>query len=161
MKRKNILLLSVFAFIVWNCSTGKIEKDESEIKVIPKAELVKDLNLNIQKTVSWVNLMPGTKPKFHISGNVNLLNGEDYILENTKLKFVKVFQSGKEMYFVKPKVRVENKSDSVKIMFSTLRGLSINEELNTKKNVMFEFIFNDGKEDFIYQLNDVELQEVH
>ncbi len=161
MKLKNILSLFVLTFLVWNCSSSKIEKDEAEIKVLPKAELVQNLNLNIEKTISWVNLMPGSKPKFHISGKVTLGIGDGYNIENTKLKFVKVFQSGKEMYFVIPKVRIENKIDSVKIMFSTLRGLSINKELNTKRNVMFEFIFNDGKEDFIYQINDVELQEVH
>lgn len=161
MKLKNIIFLFGITFLVWNCSSSKIEKDETEIKVLPKVELVRDVNLLVEKTISWVNLMPGSKPKFHISGKVTLGIGDGYNLEDTRLKFVKVFQSGKEVYFVKPKVRVENKSDSVKIMFSTLRGLSINEELNTKKNVMFEFIFNDGKEDYIYQINNVELQEVH
>ncbi|MCP5062499.1 MAG: hypothetical protein GY936_08555 [Ignavibacteriae bacterium] len=161
MKLKIILFLGIITFLVWNCSSSKIEKVDDEIKVIPKIELIRDVNLNIEKTLSWVNLMPGSKPKFHISGNVNLLNGEGYNLENTKLKFVKVFQFGKEMYFVIPKVRVENKNDSVKIMFSTLRGLSVNKELNMNKNVMFEFIFNNGMDDFIYQINDVELQEVH
>ncbi|MEE9432545.1 MAG: hypothetical protein V3V16_15975, partial [Melioribacteraceae bacterium] len=129
--------------------------------ILPKTELIKDVNLNVEKTISWVNLMPGSKPKFHISGKFNLLKSDDYNIENMKLKYVKVYQSDKEVYFVKPKVRVEDKGDIKQIMFSTLRGLSINKKLNTKQNVMFEFIFNDTSNDFIYQIKDVELQEVY
>lgn len=161
MKTKNVLYLLVLLFLLWNCSTTKIEKGESVVKELPKTELIKDVNLNVEKTISWVNLMPGSKPKFHISGKVNLLKGSGYKLWNTNLKYVKVFQKGKEFYFIKPKVRVETKNDSSKILFSTLRGLSINQDLNTKQNVMFELIFNNGSYDLMYQIKDVELQEVH
>jgi len=161
MKIKNVLYLLALHFLLWNCSTTKIEKGESGIKELPKTELIKDINLNVEKTVSWVNLMPGSKPKFHISGKVNLLKGSGYKLWNTNLKYVKVFQEGKELYFVKPKVRVETRNDSSKILFSTLKGLSINKELNIKQSVMFELIFNNGSDDLMYQIKDVELQEVH
>ncbi len=160
MKSKNLLYLSFITFLLWNCSSKEIVKEEVE-KILPKTELIKDVNLNVEKTISWVNLMPGSKPKFHISGKFNLLKSDDYNIENMKLKYVKVYQSDKEVYFVKPKVRVEDKGDIKQIMFSTLRGLSINKKLNTKQNVMFEFIFNDTSNDFIYQIKDVELQEVY
>ena len=160
MKLKNILYFTFISLLLWNCSTKEIIKEEVEI-VLPKTELVKEVNLTVEKNISWVNLMPGSKSKFHISGKFKLFKSDDYSIENIKLKYVKVYQSGKEVYFVKPKVRVEDKGDIKQIMFSTLRGLSINKELNTKQNVMFEFIFNDATSDFIYQIKDVELQEVY
>jgi len=154
----------IFVFIafmlLWSCSTTKVETTEKTEKALTK-QLIHDVNLSVEKNVSWVNLMPGTRPKFHISGKISLLEGDNYNLKTTNLKYIKVFQNGKEIYFVKPKIREEIKDNMKNYLYSTISGLSIVKELDTKKNVDFEFVFKDGKKELIYQIKNVELQEVH
>ena len=154
----------IFVFIafmlLWSCSTTKVETTKKTEKALTK-QLIHDVNLSVEKNVSWVNLMPGTRPKFHISGKISLLEGDNYNLKTTNLKYIKVFQNGKEIYFVKPKIREEIKDNVKNYLYSTISGLSIVKELDTKKNVDFEFVFKDGKKELIYQIKNVELQEVH
>jgi hypothetical protein len=155
-----VFIAFVIAVLLWSCSTTKVETTKKTEKVLTK-QLVHDVNLFVEKNVSWVNLMPGAKPKFHISGKISLLKGKNYNIKSTTLKFIKVFQNGKEIYFIKPKIREEIKDNEKNYLFSTISGLSIVKELDTKKKVDFEFIFMDGKKDLIYQIKNVELQEVH
>ncbi len=160
MKYKHFNIFLFFVIFLWSCSTTKVETAHKTEKVLPK-QLIHEVNLAVEKNVSWVNLMPGAKPKFHISGKINLLKGDGYNIKTTFLKYIKVFQDGKEIYFIKPKIREINRGNIKHYVYSTISGLSIVKELNTKKNVDFEFVFKDGNKELLYQVKNVELQEVH
>lgn len=159
---KNLIfdLLLIAIFIVGCAVTEETTKKvEEKSEVVEK--IVNEVNLEIEKTFSWVNLMPGSTPKFHISGKITLLKGDNYENNSTKLKFIKVYQSGKELYFIMPKVIEELSGNVKKITYSTVKGLSINKELKTKKPVEFEFLFKDGKEELLYREDNIIVEEVH
>jgi len=160
---KGTLFLSIVLIVVLleSCSTSeKTAKRETKNYTIVK-KFINEVNLDIEKNVSWVNLMPGSQPKFHISGKLSLLKGDDYELENTKLKYIKIYQSGKELYFIMPKV-IEDLNGNVKnLTYSTLKGLNIDKTLNTEYPVVFEFIFKEGKEELKYRVNNILVEEVH
>ncbi len=160
MKKNKIVYFLFTLLLLSSCSTTKVVKIPGT-KKLEKKKLLHEVNLNVEKNIGWINLMPGAEPKFHISGSVGLLKGNNYNLETTELKYIKVFQSGKELYFIKPKIRVEEKKDLKKYLYSTISGLSLVKDLNPNKKLELEFIFKDGSKEFIYQINNVEFQEVH
>ena len=160
MKKNKIVYFLFTLLLISSCSTTKVVKIPGT-KKLEKKKLVHEVKLNVEKNIGWINLMPGTKPKFHISGKVSLLKNNDYSFENTKLKYVKVFQNGKEMYFIKPKTIEKLKGDTKEILYSTISGLSLVKDLNPNKKLEFEFIFKDGDKEYIYQIKNVEFQEVH
>ncbi len=160
MKKNKIVYFLFTILLISSCSTTKVVKIPGT-KKLEKKKLVHEVNLNIEKNIGWINLMPGTEPKFQISGSISLLKGNNYNLKTTNLKYIKVFQSGKELYFVKPKIRVEEKKDFKKYLYSTISGLSLVKDLNPNKKLEFEFIFKDGGKEYIYQIKNVEFQEVH
>jgi len=162
MKILRLILFVPVLFMVYSCSSSEKTTKNMEKKIeIEPEENVSELNLQIEKNVGWINLMPGTKPKFHVSGKLALLKGDSYNNEKTVLNFIKIYQSGKEIYFIKPKVREEYSIEIKSFVYSTIRGLSLNQDLNTKKSVNFEFLFSDGNEKFNYSVNNIMIEEVH
>jgi hypothetical protein len=161
MKQMQLLYLVLLALLLFSCSTPKetTKIDTETIDVVKK--FVNEVNLEIEKNVSWVNLMPGSEPKFHISGKLSLLNGDDYENETTQLKYIKVYQSGEELYYIMPKVIEELDGTVKKLTFSTIKGLNISKTLDTKSPVVFEFLFYDGKDELKYRENNVIVEEVH
>ncbi|MCB0746975.1 MAG: hypothetical protein KDC90_05865 [Ignavibacteriae bacterium] len=151
-----IILLSIF---LASCSTTEVTKTEKPVQKIVK-KYTNDVELNVEKTISWVNLMPGTLPKFHVSGKFTLLKNKDYDLEKTKLKFIKIYQDEKEFYFIQPKVLEEISDESKVITYSTIQGLSINKDLNQKKGITFELVFKEGNSELKYYVENVKVEEV-
>jgi len=77
-------LVSLVLIVIFGCSTTEvsIKKESETVKIIPK--FVNEVNLDVEKNVSWINLMPGTIPKFHVSGKISLLKGENYDNKKTQ-----------------------------------------------------------------------------
>ena len=160
---KRILLFSIVLLVILlvSCSTSdETTKRETDNYTIVK-KFANEVNLDIEKNVSWVNHMPGTQPKFHVSGKMSLLKGDNYNNEDTQLKYIKIYQSGEELYFIMPKVIEDLDGDIKNLTYSTIKGLTINKTLDTKVPVVFEFIFNEGKEELKYRVNDGMVDEVH
>lgn len=161
---KDLLFISMFLIfgILIGCSTTEEstkKTEENKTRVVKK--FVNDVNLEIDKNVSWVNLMPGAEPKFHVSGMISLLDGDNYNNKTTELKFIKIYQSGEELYFLMPKVIEDSEEGTKNLTYSTIKGLSINKNLDTKKPVMIEYIFKDGKDELKYRVNNLMVEEVH
>ena len=162
MKSLKFITSVLLLVMVYSCSTTDETTKKNEKKVETEAtENLSELNLHIEKNVSWVNLMPGSDPKFHVSGKLALLKGDAYDNESTVLKYIKIYQAGKEMYFIKPKIREEYQSEIKSFLYSTIRGLSINPDLKIKNSVDFDFIFSDGDEKFTYAVTNVMIEEAH
>lgn len=151
-----ITLISLFAACSASEESAKRNSENySEVK-----KFTNEVNLDVGKNVSWINSMPGSQPKFHVSGKVNLLHGNDYDPNEMDLMYIKIYQGAEELYYIIPKVidRLENEVKS--FTFSTIKGLSINEKLDREKPVMFELIFMQDKSEYKYRINNVTIEEV-
>jgi hypothetical protein len=158
--RLNFVVLVILILFVSACAsskeTPKLEKKKKE--TIETFE--NEVKLSIDKNISWVNLMPGSNPKFHISGKISLLKSNSYNFQNAELRLVKVYQSGREIYFIKPKV-IEETEDNIKhITYSTISGLSLNRDFELNKPVDFELIFYEDNEELKYRIKDIKVEEV-
>ena len=157
---KSKILYLVLIIIVFGCSSTEktVKRDVENYDQVRKFK--NELNLDIVESVSWVNLMPGTSPKFHVSGKLTLLKGENYSNDTTELKYIKIYQSGEELYYIMPKVIKNKEGDVNTFTYSTIKGLSIKDQLKTKEPVVFELIFLDNKEELKFRINDVQVEEV-
>jgi hypothetical protein len=72
-----------------------------------------DLKLEFltQEINSWVNLMPGSKPSFFISGSIKIKNKENAVIDSIKLLKCIVLQAGQTLYELHPEL-----TSSVSIM---------------------------------------------
>ncbi|MFZ1290629.1 MAG: hypothetical protein WAR79_11100 [Melioribacteraceae bacterium] len=155
------IFFTIFAISFFSCSTTdsvKMEKEKVEEKIITKK--INDIVLNIEKTVSWVNLMPGSDSKFHISGKFSIQQNDDYKFEKVELKYVKIYQDEKELYFIQPKIIQTIEKSSKEIIYSTLQGLSVNKDFNKKKNITLELIFNSDGNELKYYIENINVEEV-
>ena len=82
--RRKIFAISTIVIILFivGCSSQL-----PEIKKIDKVSNIYENNLrvNIKKVYAWINLMPGDKPRFHITGSVELFEDSKYELEKDVL----------------------------------------------------------------------------
>lgn len=159
--RLQFIYYILLSLIVISCSASKktSERETVNKKVVKK--FVNEVKLDVGKNVSWVNLMPGAEPKFHVSGKITLIKNDNYNIETTHLKYIKIYQTGEELYFIMPKVIENFNGENNNITYSTIKGLNINKDLNTKIPVILELIFIDNKEELKYRVTNVMVEEVH
>ena len=100
--------------------------------------------------------MPGIeKPRFHVSGEVEVLDNSNYDFREMEIKKVTVIQDKKMVFMFTPEV-VENVMDNKKsFTFSTIRGLLLNAGLDKKNSVNLLMNFNDGYEDQEYIIENI------
>jgi hypothetical protein len=159
---KQIYVFGIFiSLLIIGCSAPEKTTKRETKRYTEVKKFRNEVNLDIQQNASWVNLMPGSSPKFHVTGKLNLLEGDNYDNNSLELKYIKVYQNSKELYYIIPTTIERMESNLKSITFSTIKGLELNDELNTKASVMFELIFVDGKEKLKYRINDVLVEEVH
>lgn len=162
MTKLKFIILFISILIIVSCSTSKETTNKIEKKVeVENIDNYSPLDIKVEKNVCWLNLMPGADPKFHVSGKLSLLKSESYDNNNMFMQYIKVYQAGEEIYFIKPKVRDEFISSVKKISYSTIRGLTVNEKLNTAKPITIEFFFSDGDNSFTYTTRNITVEEVH
>lgn len=137
------------------------DKDESE----ELAELIEqDLQIGDRKIYSWVNLMPNSETRFHLTGEVQVIDNAYIDLSYLKLSQIKVMQNNNLVYLINPVVQVDDSKsshNSLYLKFSTVRGLLLNAGLNTDKPVTLELIFEQGSDQFAYTFENVSIEEAH
>lgn len=160
MSLKYLVVGLIISIFMLGCSASvETVKEDREIQEAVE-EVNKDVDLEIIKSIGWVDLMPGKSPKFHISGRFDLLENENYELKKTDLKYVRISQSGKELYYILPKIIEETDSVKKSITYSTIQGLTVTPDLRINNPVDFELIFNYENEKLNYIINGVIVQEV-
>lgn len=161
MKIKLLVISIIITLFSIGCSSSEetTKRNMDNYKTVKK--FVNQVNLDVEKNVSWVNLMPGSSPKFHVSGKLSLLQSEDYSINETELKYIKIFQNDEELYYIMPKVVEENIADVKVLTYSTIKGLAIAANLDRKSPVDFELIFKEGKDELKYRIYDILVEEVH
>lgn len=164
MKMKIVLIVLMGLVFLTNCSTTKVVKNGITEK--SEERLSKSLNtidVYVDKIYSWINLMPGAEPRFNISGEFKVLKSKNYSIKDMELDLVKIYQKGREVYTIKPTSRtiVNNKKGKMKVMFSTIKGLMLTPELNSKEKVDVKLIFRKDTDLYQYLIKNVPIEKVY
>ncbi len=146
-------------FLVSSCSSSlpeikKVDTEESSI-------YENSLRINTKQIFSWVNRMPGSKARFHISGELELLENSEFDIANTKISKIKIIQSGTEVYQFTPKYAIVEKEDARTITFSTIRGLLVSILLDASKTIDVKILLSDSANDVEFIIPNVNIEEVH
>ncbi len=151
----SILFVSILMFV--RCSTSVKQKEigEVEIESPPKDEII----LNVKKIYSWINAMPGAKPRFHVTGELEILDDPSYDLEQIKIIEVTILQDNRMVFMFKPKVKEDIVNDTKIIIFSTVRGLLLNAALNEQKQIDIMIEFDDGSTTLKYIISKVNVEK--
>lgn len=152
-----LLALSIFGLTGCSSSAPEIRTTTKIAEGIYKD----DLRINIKKIYAWVNLMPGAKPRFHITGSVELLEASEYDLENVTIKEINIIQNRKSIYKFSPKIKEEIHLNIKSFLFSTIRGLLYTSILDREKRIDVELLISDSSTEIIYKIKDVEISEVY
>lgn len=153
------LISTLFIFGLVSCSSSV-----PEIRTVTKISegiYKDDLRINIKKIYAWVNLMPGAKPRFHITGSIELLEYSKYDLENISIKKISVIQNKNRIYQFTPKIEEKLLNNKKAFLFSTIRGLLLTTALDIEKKIEVELIIRDSASEIIYIIPDVKISEVY
>lgn len=164
MKRNySILFLTLVFFAACtseNESTKRVEKTDTE------SDGSQELIIEFDKVYSWVNLMPGpdAKPSFHITGEIKLFESGAYNLSELQLAQINIYQNNETVFSFKPDVRLKENLSAEKVkllVFSTITGLFVKNNLNYEKPVDAKFIFKHNSELFSYTVNDIKIEKAY
>lgn len=131
IKQKLIVLLS-FLFVLTGCSGSQSDNNDLKFKIIS------------QKADSWVNLMPGSKPSFFISGSLIIESNKNAVLNSVHLLKCEVTQEGKLLYELHPDFQIGDiNMDLVNaagriFLFNLPPGTPINKKLNMEKPISID-----------------------
>ena len=133
MKQILILLFSLF-FVLSGCSGSQSGVNDLKLEIIT------------EQINSWVNLMPGSKPSFFISGSIKIKNNENAVIDSIKLLKCEVIQSGQILYELHPDLKssvsymdpMNPGNDRIFTLYFP-GGTPIKKELNFEKPVSIGF----------------------
>jgi uncharacterized membrane protein len=132
MKQIQIILF-LLLFILTGCSGSQLGTNDLKLEIIT------------QQINSWVNLMPGSKPSFFISGSIKIKNNEGMFIDSVRLLKCEVLQEGKTIYELHPNLRssvsiIEPMNPGNERIFTLYlpSGTPIKKELNLEKPVSID-----------------------
>ena len=150
-------ILFVISLLFNSCSSSIPQK---EIGVVETEIIYKDeIRLNVSKIYSWINAMPGLKPRFNVSGELEIFDNFNYELKNLKIVKVTVLQNQKMIFIFTPTIKEDLQVDKKTILFSTIRGLLLNAALNQDKSIDISIDFDDGSTEFNHVIQNVKIEE--
>jgi hypothetical protein len=128
--KKVLIILFLLPVILIGCSGSQSEANDLKLDIIAR-------QIN-----SWINLMPGNKPSFFISGSLKIKNNEYVVIDSVKLLKCEVLQEGKTLYELHPELRssvsimdpMNPGSDRIFTLYLPT-GTPIKKELNLEKSV--------------------------
>ncbi len=159
-KIQNILIGLIITLVLGlnlSCSSSVPQKEIGEVQI--EEIYTEEFRINVKKAFCWINAMPGTeKPRFHVSGQVEVLDNSNYDFKNMGIRKVTVLQDDKMIFMFTPEVAETIEKNKITFTFSTIRGLLLNAALNQKEPVNLIMQFNDGSEDQEYRIENVPIE---
>lgn len=149
-----IVFFTIIAFVKCSSTVPQKEIGEVETEMIYSDEI----RLNVKSIFSWINAMPGSKPRFHVTGELEVLDNSNYSIENIKIIKITILQDQKMIFMFTPKIKEELKRDKKTLTFSTIRGLLVNAALDQKKAIDIMFDFDDGSTEIKYVIKNVNIE---
>jgi len=120
-----------------------------------------DLRINIKQIYCWINRMPGAKPRFNITGELNIFESSKFNFKNVTIKKIYIIQEGKEVYQFTPKIETDFIENKKSIIFSTIKGMLLSLQLNTSKNIDIKILLTDSNSKIDYFINNIAIEEVY
>ena len=149
-----IVFISTLAFVKCSSSVPQKEIGEVEPEIIYKDEI----RLNVKSIISWINEMPGSKPRFHVTGELEILDNSNYDFQHIKITRVTILQDQKMVFMFRPKIKEELDKNKKTLTFSTIKGLLLNAGLNKQKSIDVVFDFDDGSTEIKYVVKNVHIE---
>lgn len=149
-----ILLFFIVGILLFSCAESeKVQKDEEE-KIPPKKTFEPTIMLEVQKLTGWIDMMPNSDGKFNITGEIIIPPSDEYDYEEVELDAVKIIQKDKVVYSLSPTTRIKEMDEQFPgkgMIFSTIKGVSLNPNFNSDKTFDVEFVLKQGDEEFYYR----------
>ena len=131
--KRILLFLFILPSILIGCSGSQPEVYELKLEIIS------------QQINSWVNLMPGSKPSFFISGSIKIKNNEYVVIDSIKLLKCEIIQEGITLYNLHPDLRssvsaidpMNSGSDRIFTLYLPT-GTTIKKELNLEEPISID-----------------------
>jgi len=159
-KLLSIFLLSFLSIVFINgCSSSLPEVNK--VAEVEESIYENDVRINVKQIFSWVNRMPGSKPRFHISGELKVLEDSKYNINNIIIKKIKIVQFNNVVYNFTPKVESKFNDETKTIIFSTIRGLLVSAMLDSKKNINVEILLSDSANEILLKIPSISIEEAH
>jgi len=150
-----VTILGTLLFIQCSSSVPQKEIGEVETELVYQNEIL----LNVKKIYCWINAMPGQIPRFQVTGELEILDDNNYDLKKLKIVRIIILQEKKMVFMFKPNVKEELLKNKKNVIFSTIRGLLLNAALNEKKPVDIVIEFSDGSNDFKYTISNITIEK--
>ena len=102
------------------------------------------MEIKTRKMESWVNLMPGSKQSFFISGELIIESKESAFLDSVHLLKCEISQQSKLLYELHPDFQIVNinmdlvNADGRLVFINLSSGVPIKKELNLEKSISME-----------------------
>ncbi|MGE5410142.1 MAG: hypothetical protein ACM3MI_04210 [Clostridiales bacterium] len=152
-----VFLLTLLLFNGCGSSSSSDKKNSDAKYSIKESELY-----------AWVNLMPGSKAKFHVTGDVKIEKKGEIDLNEVQFIEVSVYQDDKLLYSFQPGLRDKGKSGAVKdslesrhLKFSDTGGFEIDSRLKMDQPVKLKFHFTLGTESYFYSSKVINIEKVY
>lgn len=164
MKKYYLSVIILFALLI-GCSSEDLSK-KSDAKIDTEELYTPDLKVKFKEVYSWVNLMPGpdAKPRFNITGEIEILPSVKYDLKYMDLSLINIYQNDEMVYSIKPEVRIDKSrsTDKLKlIIFSTIKGLLLDAKLDMDATVDAKFIFDQDNDRYSYFIEGIKINKAY
>ena len=163
--KKIFTFISIVILLSAGCSSDEtVKKNVDEIE---NGEIVsEELNVEFSGVYCWINLMPGPKaePRFNITGEIKLFESPEYSLDSIILSAINIYQNSKLIYSIDPVIRIDDNlsTDQMKfIIFSTIKGMLIDVNLDSETVVDASFIFEQDNEKYSYLVKDIKIDKAY
>ncbi|MDO8549967.1 MAG: hypothetical protein Q7S39_07455 [Ignavibacteria bacterium] len=153
-----ILCISTVSLFLNCCGTVKTQADQLNISI------------NHSDIYSWLNLMPGGPPSFHITGNLTIKNEESYEIKELNLNEIILTQQDIPLYHFEPLLEPVNENISGKNLeageekefrFGVKSGLEVKPELDSEKPITARLVFNSGEKIFEYVIYNIQIEKAY
>lgn len=160
---KNIFIAGItvvmMILLLASCSSEKATKD-SGYEITSESLYIPDIDLSVKKIYCWANLMPGSPNRLHLTGDITLKDSFKYDSKFVKLERVNVIQNNSLLYMIKPTVQDGDETwEGRNILFSTIKGILLDEMIDLNKSVNIELIFSEGSENYSYIIENVKVEQ--
>ncbi|RMD48088.1 MAG: hypothetical protein D6830_07570 [Ignavibacteria bacterium] len=142
--------------LLFACSQADVTK--KEVPELKKGIVEQEIKGSPVSTDAWVNLMPNSENRFFISGEIIINPALNYDLSSLSLDRVEIFQNGTMIFNIVPLVQEKSSDSSSRdLIYSTIKGITLNKDFDSDSKVDAELIFTSGSDKLKFRINDIEV----
>jgi hypothetical protein len=120
------------------------------------------------KLAAWINMMPGGKPSFHLSGEIEIKNTGDEIVSTLNLDQIAIYNNTTDVYKFKPVFNNKKEAADNDILPKAQKDYFIAspDKINTDKfknldSIKLLLSFSSGGKRFEFETDNIKIQRVY